>query len=172
MSKQWILGWFLRFLEMGLGINKAIDQHDVHCPPQQLFHGRTKSSVGWHWNSLWGMSSFSHLFYFWWGLSASLPAQNTVQVFWCHSREILALKIPLVPTIYNMHTCSHHKRNCTLDHIWMNSTEVQNPQRKLDDKCLCLSNVFGSVLACMCKVCSRVSEALLLTLRALSLTKL
>ena len=32
----------------------------------------------------------------------------------------------------------------------MNNTdsEVQNPQRKLDDKCLCLSYVFGSVLAC------------------------
>ena len=30
----------------------------------------------------------------------------------------------------------------------MNSTEVQNPRRKLDDKCLHLSYVFGSVLAC------------------------
>ena len=30
----------------------------------------------------------------------------------------------------------------------MNSTEVQNPRCKLDDKCLCLSYVFGSVLAC------------------------
>ena len=30
----------------------------------------------------------------------------------------------------------------------MNSTEVQNPQRKLYDKCLCLPYVFGSVLAC------------------------
>ena len=29
----------------------------------------------------------------------------------------------------------------------MNSTKVQNPCRKLD-KCLCLSYVFGSVLAC------------------------
>ena len=29
----------------------------------------------------------------------------------------------------------------------MNSTEVHNPQRKLD-KCLCLSYMFGSVLAC------------------------
>ena len=38
------------------------------------------------------------------------------------------------------------------------------------DKCLCLSYVFGSVLDCMCKVCSRVSEALLLALRTLSLT--
>ena len=46
----------------------------------------------------------------------------------------------------------------------MNSTEVQNPRCKLDDKYLCLSYVFGSVLASMCKVCSRVSEALLLTL--------
>ena len=32
--------------------------------------------------------------------------------------------------------------------VVMNSTEVQNPRRKLDDKCLCLSCVFGSVLAC------------------------
>ena len=32
--------------------------------------------------------------------------------------------------------------------VVMNSTEVQNPRRKLDDKCLCLSYVFGSVLAC------------------------
>ena len=47
----------------------------------------------------------------------------------------------------------------------MNSTEVQNPQRKLHDKCLCLSYVFGSVLAC-----AHVSEALLLALRTLSLT--
>ena len=30
----------------------------------------------------------------------------------------------------------------------MNSTEVQNIRRKLDDECLCLSYVFGSVLAC------------------------
>ena len=52
----------------------------------------------------------------------------------------------------------------------MNSTEVQNPRRKLYDKCLCLSHVFGSVLACNCKVCSRVSEALLLALLSLSLT--
>ena len=52
----------------------------------------------------------------------------------------------------------------------MNSTEVQNPRRKLLDKCLCLSYVFSFVLACMCKVCSRVSEALLLTLQTLSLT--
>ena len=45
----------------------------------------------------------------------------------------------------------------------MNSTEVQNPRRK----CLCLScNWF---CPCLCKVCSRVSEALLLTLRTLSL---
>ena len=30
----------------------------------------------------------------------------------------------------------------------MNSTEVQNPWCKLDDKCLGLPYVFGSVLAC------------------------
>ena len=35
--------------------------------------------------------------------------------------------------------------------IQMNSTEVQNPRRKLDDKCLCLPYVFGSVLACAIK---------------------
>ena len=33
-------------------------------------------------------------------------------------------------------------------YITMNSTEVQNPRHRLDDKCSCLSNVFGSVLAC------------------------
>ena len=67
----------------------------------------------------------------------------------------------------------------------MNSTKVQNPQ---DDKCLCLSyicwcvgvtRVWFQVLSesnepnepcvpfcsCQCKVCSRVSEALLLTLQ-------
>ena len=32
--------------------------------------------------------------------------------------------------------------------ITMNSTEVQNPRHGLDDKHSCLSNVFGSVLAC------------------------
>ena len=40
----------------------------------------------------------------------------------------------------------------------MNSTEVQNPRRKLDDKYLCLSCVW--FCSCLCKVCSRVSEAL------------
>ena len=30
----------------------------------------------------------------------------------------------------------------------MNSTEVQNPRHKLDDKCSCLSYVFSSILAC------------------------
>ena len=33
-------------------------------------------------------------------------------------------------------------------YITMNSTEVQNPRHRLDDKRSCLSNVFGSVLAC------------------------
>ena len=32
--------------------------------------------------------------------------------------------------------------------VLMNSTEVQNLRHKLDDKCLCLSYVFRSVLAC------------------------
>ena len=32
--------------------------------------------------------------------------------------------------------------------ITMNSTEVQKPRHKLDDKRSCLLNVFGSVLAC------------------------
>ena len=44
-------------------------------------------------------------------------------------------------------------------HYIMNSTEVQNPRRKLDDKCLCFW-----FCSCLCKVCSRVSEALVLTL--------
>ena len=52
-----------------------------------------------------------------------------------------------------------HVMGCGCD----GSTEVQNPRRKLYEKCLCSSYMFGSVLACMCKVCSRVSEALLLT---------
>ena len=33
-------------------------------------------------------------------------------------------------------------------YIKMNSTEVENPQCKLDDKCLCLLYAFGSVLTC------------------------
>ena len=48
----------------------------------------------------------------------------------------------------------------------MNSTDVRNPRRKLYGKCLCLSYVFSSVLSCMCKFCSRVSEPRLLTLRS------
>jgi len=51
---------------------------------------------------------------------------------------------------------------------FMNSTEVQNPRRKLEYKCLCLSCVW--FCSCLCKVYSRVSEALLLALRTLSLT--
>ena len=52
----------------------------------------------------------------------------------------------------------------------MNITEVQNPRRKLNDKCLRLPYVFA-VLAWMCnQVCSCASEALLLTLQALSLS--
>ena len=52
----------------------------------------------------------------------------------------------------------------------MNSTEVQNPRHKLDDKCLCLSHVSCvRFCSCLCKVCLRVSEALLLALRTLSL---
>ena len=43
----------------------------------------------------------------------------------------------------------------------MNSTKVQNPRCKLD--------VFG-FCSCLCKACSRVSEALLLALRTLSLS--
>ena len=30
----------------------------------------------------------------------------------------------------------------------MKRSEAQNPRSKLDDKCLCLSDVFGFVLAC------------------------
>ena len=53
-------------------------------------------------------------------------------------------------------------------HGTMNSSEVKNPRCKLDDKCLCLSCVW--FCSCLCKVCSHVSEAFLLTLRTLSLT--
>ena len=56
---------------------------------------------------------------------------------------------------------------CMIIDSLMNSTEVQNPQCKLDDKCLCLSNVFGSVLACA--KFAHVSEAFLLTLQTLTL---
>ena len=55
---------------------------------------------------------------------------------------------------------------CTITDTLTNSTEVQNPQCKLDNKCSCLSNVFGSVLACAKFV--HVSEVLLLALRTLS----
>ena len=48
---------------------------------------------------------------------------------------------------------------------------MQNPRPKLYDKCLCLSYVFGSVLDCMCKVCSGVSEALLIALLLITLTQ-
>ena len=47
----------------------------------------------------------------------------------------------------------------------MNSSKVQSPQHSLR-----LSYVFDSVLASMYKVCSRVSEALLLASLTLSLT--
>ena len=51
----------------------------------------------------------------------------------------------------------------------MNSTEVQNPRRKLDDKVFMLI-ICVRFCSCLCKVCSCVSEALLLALRTLSLT--
>ena len=40
----------------------------------------------------------------------------------------------------------------------MNSTEVQKPRRKLDENCLWLSYVFGSVF--VCAKSAHVSEAL------------
>ena len=67
----------------------------------------------------------------------------------------------------------------SLSAIKMNSTEVQNPRRKHNRvenygassmKGVYAYHVFGSVLACMCKVCSRASETLLLVLLTLSLT--
>ena len=67
---------------------------------------------------------------------------------------------------YSYASCALHCQNK------MNSTEVQNPRCKLDDKCLCWSYVFRSVLASMCKVCSLVSEAFLLALWTLSPTTL
>ena len=42
----------------------------------------------------------------------------------------------------------------------MNSTEVQTPRRKLDDKCLCLPYVFRSVLACAIKSAHVFQESL------------
>ena len=51
----------------------------------------------------------------------------------------------------------------------MNSTEVQNPRRKLDDKCLCLPYVFGSVLACAIKS-AHVFQELSYSLRRLCLS--
>ena len=77
-------------------------------------------------------------------------------------------------------SCGHKHNKQLLTSKWMltlrylqlkffqnktNSTEVQNPWCKLDDKCLCLSYV----CSCLCKVCSCVSEALLLALWTLSL---
>ena len=53
----------------------------------------------------------------------------------------------------------------------MNSTEVQNPRRKLDDKCSCLSYVFGSALASAKSAHVFQKLSALLTLRTLSLTK-
>ena len=52
----------------------------------------------------------------------------------------------------------------------MNSTEVQNLRRKLDDVFMLIICVW--FCSCLCKVCSRVSEAFLLALRALSLITL
>ena len=61
---------------------------------------------------------------------------------------------------------------CLILQMWMNSTELQNPRRKLDDKCLSLSYVCVRFCSCLCKVCPRVSEAVLLTLQTLSLLTL
>ena len=51
----------------------------------------------------------------------------------------------------------------------MNSTEMQNPWRKLDDKCLCLPYVFSSVLACAIKS-AHVFQELSYSLRGLCLS--
>ena len=51
----------------------------------------------------------------------------------------------------------------------MNSTEVQTPQRKLDEKCLCLPYVFGSVPACAIKSAHMFQE-LSYSLRGLCLS--
>ena len=50
----------------------------------------------------------------------------------------------------------------------MNSTEVQNPRRKLDDKCLCLPYVFGSVLTCAIQELSYSLRGLCLPLSSLN----
>ena len=52
----------------------------------------------------------------------------------------------------------------------MNSTEVQNPRRKLDDKCLYLTYVFGSVLACAIKSAHVIQELSYSLRRTLSLS--
>ena len=76
--------------------------------------------------------------------------------------EVMPLQVGLIcvvnPWILDMFTqciwappLTEVLRSCTLNmvmHNEMNSTEAQNLRRKLDDKCLCLSYVFGSVLAC------------------------
>ena len=48
------------------------------------------------------------------------------------------------PSVWVIHIYMHN----VAFSISLNSTEVQNPRRKLNDKCLCLSYVFSSVLAC------------------------
>ena len=50
----------------------------------------------------------------------------------------------------------------------VNCTEVQNPRCKLDDKCVCLPYVFGSVLACAIKS-AHVFQELSYSLRGLCL---
>ena len=52
----------------------------------------------------------------------------------------------------------------------MNSTEVQNPRCRVDDKCLCLSYVFDSVLACAKSAHVFQKLSVLLALRTFSLT--
>ena len=52
----------------------------------------------------------------------------------------------------------------------MNSTEVQKPRHKLDDKCLWLSYVFGSVF--VCAKSAHIFQKLKLALQTLSLITL
>ena len=54
----------------------------------------------------------------------------------------------------------------------MNSNEVQNPRRKLDDKIYAYHMYHVWFCSCLCKVCSCVSEAHLLALWTLSLITL
>jgi len=88
-----------------------------------------------------------------------LSAPWAVSIHTCE-REIFALLVAwVVLKVYDETGAFLHIlclrsmwNNCPITartkHGTMNSTEVQNPRHKLDDKCLCLSYVFGSILVC------------------------